>query len=193
MDQKRLFLALPLADIFKIELERFLSKIRHDIPEVKWVKSEQVHITLHFFGSIPGDEIEKIDGVVTETLKIWHEKAGKAGPGPFNIYLRGIGFFPNAHKPRVAWIPVHGDVEAMDSLYRILRRHLKDARFSVEKRPFHPHATLGRIKKPVKNPLLQQISFPETESRTVDSLILYESILSSKGARYEAVKKFPLA
>ncbi|MEA2499462.1 MAG: 2,3-cyclic 3-phosphodiesterase, partial [Actinomycetota bacterium] len=61
-----------------------------------------------------------------------------------------------------------------------------------EKRPFTPHLTLARFKRPQRLRELPTLSLDLLDF-VVDSFALYRSRLGRKGSRYEVVERFPLA
>jgi 2'-5' RNA ligase len=69
------------------------------------------------------------------------------------------------------------------------------ARFEPEKREFTPHLTLARLNPPQD---LRKVAAELLDVRAgggefvVDALVLYRSHLSPRGARYEALERFPL-
>ena len=79
-------------------------------------------------------------------------------------------------------------VEIMKSLHR----ELKTIGFEPDRQNLVPHLTLGRIKFLNDKPLFQKTleRFKDLASRemTVDSFLLYESILRREGPEYRVVK-----
>jgi 2'-5' RNA ligase len=68
--------------------------------------------------------------------------------------------------------------------------------FSPEDRPYHPHITLARRKgrggdRDFRN-LKLQINPPKLSSFTAESFVLYESVPTPEGSRYEIREHFPL-
>ena len=61
----RAFLALPLPQVFREEISDYLDRIQSRVQGIKWVKPEQVHVTLHFFGSVTPGDIEKVKKIVS--------------------------------------------------------------------------------------------------------------------------------
>ena len=186
MDQEKIraFLALPLAEAFEASARLVVTKLKSQFPEVKWVNPSQIHVTLHFFGDIDLKQTEKISrcvALVTQTAK------------PFHLLLRGLGGFPNDSRPRIIWTGIEGEAEALASFHLRLEDALKKAGFEGEKRPFKPHLTLGRVREGKKPPVLRGIEFPPTEVKSISEIILFKSVLSSEGPKYETLHSFPLS
>jgi len=184
----RTFLSLPMHEIFQQEFERVIDPLKHKMTGIKWVLPSQAHITLHFFGKTTQEEIETIDQIVTP-------RAAKYAPLKFS--LEDIGFFPNEERPRIIWIGITGDMVLLKALRREIEHALGHAGFMLEDRAFKPHVTIGRIKKETKAGFIDghkpDVSVPKTESRSVDKIVLYQSILSQEGPRYDPLKTFHLS
>ena len=183
----RVFLAIPLHEIFDREIENILLPLRREIPGVRWTDPRQVHLTLHFFGSVPFKEIELI-----------HQSSMKVASlfSPLKLSLDLLGGFPNLERPEIVWLGVGEREGRLLSLQRAIQGEVRMLGFKTEARPFHPHATLGRVKKkiPDPRPLLSRIPFqlPAVE-KTADHFVLYQSHCLPEGARYEALKSYPIS
>lgn len=183
----RAFLAIPLFDIFRKEIDSLLWPICREISGVHWAEPSQVHLTLHFFGSIPALEIESIDSSMKKVASLF---------APFGLRMNGIGGFPDLEKPQTVWLGVEEKTGALLSLQKILQDEVKQLGFKVEARPFHPHATIGRVKKKAGDlgPIFAKIpfEFPASE-RAADHFVFYQSHCLPKGARYEILKTYALS
>ncbi len=60
--------------------------------------------------------------------------------------LAGLGRFPERGQPRVLWAGLAGDVETLQRLQADLAARAADAGVELDKRPFSPHVTIGRVK-----------------------------------------------
>jgi 2'-5' RNA ligase len=93
----------------------------------RWTPAERWHITLVFLGEVATvDKIGPVDGP------------------PLRLSIAGAGTFPERGAPRVLWAGLTGDVQALESLARTARRAARQARISVDRKPFRAHLTLGR-------------------------------------------------
>jgi len=82
----RLFLAVPLRHVFLGEIKEAVALLSAKLPGVKWTEPEQVHVTLHFFGDLPADEIDRIDQAMRGILPRF---------SPISVRLDSIGGFPD--------------------------------------------------------------------------------------------------
>ena len=92
----------------------------------------------------------------------------------FEARLSDVGGFPNAVRPRVIWV----GVEPTSKLHAVHSRLHSHLRLAPERRDFHPHITLSRIKQINGPPVLPK---PSRVSWTVDRVTLYKSELTPSG------------
>lgn len=178
----RVFSALPF-DIFRSAIEPHLVLLKKRFPEITWSSEAYFHLTFHFFSALEDEMLEKFRVILRQYApKIL----------PFKLGLQGIGAFPDLKRPQVLWVGLKGDLVALEQTHQIFYQALKTEGFPVEERPFHPHITLGRIRKKCSEAFtnLPDIS---TSLETFREIYLYESELSPHGTRYEILERFPLS
>jgi len=183
----RVFLAIPLYEMFRGEIENLLRPFRREISGVRWVESPKVHLTLHFFGSVPAKEIELI--------RIFSKKVASLFP-PLHLNLGRVGGFPSLERPNIVWLEVEDPTGKLLSLQKAIQGEVRSLGFQVETRPFQPHATIGRVKWKSKDlkPLLMKVPFEwATSEKIADHFVLYQSHLLSEGVRYEILETYPLS
>jgi RNA 2',3'-cyclic 3'-phosphodiesterase len=140
----RLFTAIDLPAETCLRLERLLSALRPEAP-IKWSPLDNLHITTKFIGEWPEQRLEEI-----------HDALAQVGPRePFEISLHGLGWYPNAHAPRVLWVEVAAGPE-LAALVQQIEQRLEAIGVAKEGRPFAPHLTLARIKHPAPLQALRQ-------------------------------------
>jgi 2'-5' RNA ligase len=115
---------------------------------VRWTAPENIHLTLHFLGDVPADEVSKISSLL--------RTAATTCP-PFTLTLSGLGSFPNTRRPRIVWTGVSGQMETLLKLHREVGERLKTTGFTPEARPYSPHLTIGRVKDGLPQRLLSQL------------------------------------
>ena len=182
----RLFLAVGLADLFLEPIARFFAQYSRRFQGIKWVRPPQVHVTLHFFGQTPVEKIPQMKSVILRQVST---------RPMFQIRLQDFGFFPPNGSPRVLWIGLAGDIRALTELHQAITADLKKEGFTVEERPFSPHATVGRCKDRLSDleiGKLKEISFPATELKKIERIPLFKSHLTSLCPDYEILETFPL-
>jgi 2'-5' RNA ligase len=133
----RTFIAIELPKTVQDGLVQLQARLKKEKPPVRWVAPDKIHVTLHFLGEIPPAEVEAISAMTVRVV---------AGAAPFEIEATGTGVFPNSNRPRVIWVGIDGDMEKLEALHARLGRELEALGFPLEKRPFSPHLTLGRVR-----------------------------------------------
>lgn len=95
----------------------------------RWTPAERWHITLAFLGEVDESTVDKIGPVVGS---------------PIRLAIAGAGTFPDRGAPRVLWAGLTGDVPRLETLARTARRAARQARITLDRKPFRAHLTLGR-------------------------------------------------
>lgn len=175
----RLFVALDLPDAVRAGIEAWGREALAD-PALRPVPVQSLHVTLAFLGYRPEREIERIAGVVRESV----------GSAPL-IELLDPEARPPKGRPRLYALPARSP--AVEALQGGLQEELVAARlYEPEKRPFWPHVTVARVRPesrgsrrpmPVSTPpgrLPATLSKPFRGVR----MTLYRSELQPSGARY---------
>src|SRR3989338_5373550 len=129
----RAFLAIPLGELFHSELELFINKLKQRYPSVCWVSQQAVHLTLHFFGPISMQQVEEISRSLRPSLET---------AASFEIFLEGVGAFPDFRNARVFWVGFGGGIENLKQIQTSMERILLESGFPSEERAFLPHATI---------------------------------------------------
>ena len=180
----RLFIGIDLPKPTKERLDQLVTRFRPLAP-LKWSPANNLHITTKFIGEWPEDRLEQL------IMKV------KSVPTPdrVEIAVRGLGWFPNPHRPRVFW----AGVSAAPSLYELARSTdgaCADLGTAPEDRPYSPHLTLARIKDPVPLQALRQaiadLESVEFGAFTAPSHKLYLSKPGPSGSIYTPLAEFPL-
>lgn len=182
----RCFLALPMHD-FSSEVADTLKKLKNNFSGVRWVNPAQIHITLHFFGSIAKSQITSLSETLTPLI---------GSHQPLELSLGEIGFFPNSEKPRVLWVGIQGDIQRLKDIQKEISHALSDLGYPIEDRDFQPHLTLGRAEnhKIIQILKTEKIQVGNTQNfRALSRIILYQSTLTSAGPVYETIKAFPFS
>jgi len=184
----RSFLCVELDEATKKRLARWVKDLSEKMSELRWVDPEGLHVTLKFCGEISPAQVESIN------LELSRLKGRMVSP--FELTLAGVGAFPHLRQPRVIWLGVAGEVQALHSLWRQVEMATKRAGLPPEGRPFHPHLTLARVKNPKDVPLsfLLELSQEDTSFGpwTVEALTFMRSTLTPKGAKYSPLARYKL-
>ena len=183
----RTFIAFELPE----KIITFISKVQKDLQsrglKVKWVRPQNIHLTLKFLGNINETDTEIVGKAIRESAN---------GYSPISLTTKGIGVFPNIKRPRVIWIGITGQTKQLISLQKGLDEKLDAIGFPKDNRPFKGHLTLARVKGRI-NPqrLIDAIKYySEFESETfiADNIYLFKSDLKSSGAVYTKLMSIAL-
>jgi 2'-5' RNA ligase len=156
-----------------------LGRLRASEWPVRWVQDEGLHLTLKFFGEVAPERLE----VIEEAMRIAGQDAGALA-----LKLGDLGAFPSESRVRVLWVGLEA-TPSLDVLHDRLERASEAIGFPPEGAPFQPHVTLGRVREGLRCPTHGLDDFRETYNRVAfigTQLVLYESVLTTRGPRYEA-------
>jgi 2'-5' RNA ligase len=183
---KRLFIAIKI-DPDQEFLNAYLKiKNRLSGEKIRWVKTENLHITLRFLGDTSVNLIPLISSKLS--LSFGDIK-------PFNLNLTGAGVFRSPENPKVFWIGIQNP-EDLTSAKGNMDFHLKSLIDLQETENEYFHLTLARMKSISDKTNLKEIirsyyNFNFITTR-VEKIILFESILGKTGPVYNELKDFLL-
>ncbi len=176
----RLFVGLALPE----EVRLRLGGLSSGIPGAKWVKPDNLHLSLRFIGEVDGHVAEEIN----------HALAAIRAPG-FDLILNGIDTFGKKRQTRVLWAGVE-PCEALERLQAKVETALQRASCEPEGRRFSPHITLARFKHPPSagklDGFLEHNGFFQADPIPVRGFVLYRSHLGRRGAHYEHLAEYRL-
>ena len=182
----RLFIAVPPPPELT---ERAAALLPADLPALKRVRPELMHVTLAFLGWTADLHLDAVGDAA---------RAAAARQGSFDLAFAGAGRFPEAGRPRVVWLAIGEGQDRLAGLAESVRGELRRRALRFEDRPFAPHLTLARVREGSSGPeagtiaaAADALSVPDLRTR-VDRIAVVESVLSPKGPRYIARVEAPL-
>jgi 2'-5' RNA ligase len=167
------------------ELRRVLRELNEMGRAVRAMSPDHLHVTLKFLGDVPLEQTAAIARAIAESVR--------DAPG-FTAELRGLGAFPHLDRPTVVWVG-YAEPGLMSQLAGQIEIGLDPLGYPREQRPYHPHATLARVKSRPPDSLRQLVEqhaatgFGPTEVGAVE---LYQSELNRDGPRYTVLARAPL-
>jgi len=186
----RLFVALEIPAAVRDNLAAQINELR-DLPgpladkRLRWVRPENLHVTLKFIGEV---EAARLDGIRRALTAIGLD-------APVGLELRGLGFFPDERYPRVLWVGLNASGN-LPVLARDIDRALEGQGIARDQRAFTPHLTLARFEPRAFDEKLRtaiqknsQREFGAFEAREFH---LIQSKLQPSGAAYTSLAAFPL-
>ena len=173
----RLFVAVDLDEPARSAIVRQQARLRALVPgaSLRWVRPEQLHITLAFLGEVDDARVGAIVAIFAPAIN----------QARFELRLGGLGVFPPRGAPRTLWIESH-DPQLNDLRSEIAGR-LDRVGLRLDSRSFSSHVTIARWKmsRSGDRSSLLSIQLPKPLAYvSVDHATLYQSRLSSAGPIY---------
>jgi 2'-5' RNA ligase len=180
----RLFIGLDPREEVLERLERLLMHLRA-CAHLKWSPVYNLHVTLKFIGEWSEDKLPELEAAL--------RSIPPRDPIPADV--KGLGWYPNPHHPRVFWVGVQAG-DTLTALATDIDAALGTLGIAREARPFNAHLTLARIKEPAPLQALRnaiaQLESVDYGSFLVDRFYLYRSQPGSAGSIYTKLSEYSL-
>ncbi len=176
----RLFVAVDVPGEIKEKVAAAVGEIGPDAAGVRWVKPENLHITLKFIGDYGEERLGDLIEEVRATARLCDG---------FTVSLAGCGAFPSRGRARVLWLGMARGGEEAAAAARKLDSRLERVGVKREERGFRSHLTLARLRNPADCSacllrLEEKLKGLEEKSFEVEEMVLYRSILGPHGPTY---------
>ena len=183
----RTFVAIEIPEPLKLSLDRSVEEIRSGLRDglIRWVRFESMHLTIKFLGEIDLEQVHTIQEVLDQVVQRFRG---------FSLELAGFGCFPNFSRPRVLWVgfkPESGDLSRLQSE---LAGRFEKIGFEGDQRGYHPHLTLGRVRKRLSGADMKYLSGWAREAQIgtvggfkVEAISLIRTVLQTDGAVYSSL------
>jgi 2'-5' RNA ligase len=156
---------------------------------LKWVETDNLHLTIKFIGEINENKVEPAKHILSNALE--DQKA-------FDIEVSGLGMYPNKNNPRVIWLGITGGKPLVD-IFKILDQALTTLDIRPEGRDFTPHLTIARVRRKADKATIIEIGKTYSAFKveplgaiTIDQVHLYRSDLTPSGPIYSTLHSVPL-
>lgn len=181
----RAFIAVPLdarARAAALQATRALRAAPHG-DRVRWVREENLHVTLRFLGNLAPARIpELVRRVRAETQELQ----------PFSLRPGPVVPFPDARRPRVVALVLEPQAPLV-ALAAAVEQGVVAAGFAPESRRYRAHCTLGRVEPRGRYPdVTAPVTVPDF-TLDVTEAVLFRSDLERAGARHTPLERLPLA
>lgn len=187
----RSFIAIELPGDLVKQLKDFQAGLKSpEAQSAKWVDPGSMHLTLKFLGNV---EVKNLAAVKDETgIAVKSSRR-------FHLVTGRTGFFPDHRKPRVFWLGLEGDIEALVTLQKVIDEAMSKLGYARENRPFTAHLTLARLRE--ESSIDDRMDFARTVQAKVfnppcdievSSVALMRSRLTPRGAIYSRLAEFGL-
>ncbi|MBF0400468.1 MAG: RNA 2',3'-cyclic phosphodiesterase [Magnetococcales bacterium] len=179
----RLFLALDPTPEVATFLDGERAWLQTQRTALVWIPKENYHLTLRFLGELNESDLPALQAGMARAT---------TGVAPFTLQIAGWGGFPSMERGRIFWVGVAGT--ALPSLHTLVAAiHREITAGEQDDRPFHPHITLARARKPGWS---SGTTLPTRATTSppwpITALHLYRSQLGSGPPRYQLLHSEPL-
>lgn len=161
--------------------------MREAAPEATWVREENLHLSIKFFGELPDTAPRELATILTSVA---------SAQQPLDLRISGLGAFPNLRAPRVVWMGVQHDPR-LELMHHDIEATCAANGYALDARAFRPHITLARVRDemPLSNARALAVAARAVGYKgvqQVSALSLLESTLGPAGPRYTRVASIPL-
>lgn len=179
---KRLFIGVALPIDLKDKINNCKAKVENDLSK-RWVRRDNAHLTIKFLGKCDISTITLVEKLLVDVAR---------DIKPFFLNTTKWGCFPNPGKARILWLGLSED-ENLTKLKIDIEAAAATLGFEEEKRRFHPHITVARLKKPARIDLDALNDEAKIDHQIkISKVTLFESVLMSSGAEYSVLKEVKL-
>ena len=183
MSLLRAFIAVEIPSEIHKAIESKTAPLRAalDASLVRWVPTDNVHLTLKFLGDVSPANVEMLSQMLSVEV---------GQHATFALKFGGLGSFPNPRRPRVIWIGIQAPA-GLEALQHGIEAAAATLGYPSEERSFSPHLTIGRVKQNVSSAGVQKIRSALEQTKVgalgtaqVSAVHLFKSDLKPSGAAY---------
>jgi RNA 2',3'-cyclic 3'-phosphodiesterase len=159
-----------------------LESLQDGLFDARWIDPADFHVTLRFIGDVSIHVANDIDSLLADVDR-----------KPLTLRLSSVGVF-GGDKPHSIYAEVEPSRE-LSALQSEVERIVQACGVGLDKRKFHPHVTLARLKNISPFDVAQYLSqngyFPP-QSVAVSRFALFSSRASTGGGPYKLETSYPL-
>jgi RNA 2',3'-cyclic 3'-phosphodiesterase len=182
----RLFIAVSPGVATQREFDEALQPLQvlTQIAGLRLARPEKRHFTLRFLGQVPDSQRAAICRACAETA---------AESAPFELMLSAAGAFPRASRGTVLWVGVGQGAGELVRLAQQLNARLDLLGYPPEQRPFVPHLTIARSRRPQQlTAAVEALATLRIPTRVAD-IALIRSRLGGPESSYDTLDRFALS
>jgi 2'-5' RNA ligase len=182
----RIFTCITIPEDRRKILGEWLSARKKDMPDVRWVRPETMHLTLKFCGEIQEDM----------ALGMMRHLEKRKQKGAFQLTVEETRGFPSLSSPRVVCASVGGDMRRLKEVQYEAETAALRVGIDRDARAYSPHLTLGRRTAQTKLTDRQREILEENPISAApwyaDSITLMKSELFPSGPKYTPLGVFKI-
>lgn len=172
----RVFIGIGCDDGIQEQTKKLVNPLKKAFPRIAWVPEINRHLTLAFLGNLSSSQLGN--------LMADFDKAYKRDKS-FRYSLTKLTRFPDSNGRIVALV---GDPDdRLSRVYQHTMMLLQANDLESVWDDFKPHITLGRFRKTI--PFSTNIDLPVDARLEVVKITLYQSVLTSSGSVYTALRE----
>lgn len=177
----RSFIALPVPKQTANELGDVAAKMSYQDKSgaLRWVDQANYHVTLAFLGDQTEHDLERLADNLDYSIS----------QPEFSATISHLGPFPETRPKLLSAMVAKSD--ALLTLHQQVLSAVHSTELYCDKRKFIPHITLARYRHS-KNIYAGAIPMNISFTTQFEEVVLYESVLTTSGAEYEPIYRFPL-
>ncbi|MBI5352110.1 MAG: RNA 2',3'-cyclic phosphodiesterase [Chloroflexi bacterium] len=179
----RTFIAIEFPQPIRDAIEKQTARLRQTLGSdlVRWIPSQNMHLTLKFLGDTASSHVEFLKQMLTR----------EADSHPqFDLQIGGLGSYPTPKRPRILWVGLHAPAE-LSALQKSIEASASRLGYEQDGNPFSPHLTIGRVRQnvspadlPKVRSAIDNIQLGNIGTARVDSVHLIKSDLQPNGSIY---------
>jgi 2'-5' RNA ligase len=183
----RIFIGIKLDNQVHDAIESFLKPFKKMRSPLRWVKRENVHLTLKFIGEISEDRYSQLEARLADK---------GYSDSDLEIVLSGCGSFGRRNDLDIFWLGIEKNT-GLEDLFNQIEDSLAPLGIDKETRPFKPHITVGRNKKRFnfKSLLRMMEDYADRQIAQFSATCfqVFKSDLKPEGPAYTILKEIPLS
>ncbi len=187
-----LFAAISLPEASHAALHTLVHKLQPKSGGVTWVKPDNMHLTLRFYGEVSEEQLPALSCCLEKRLAPFK---------PPELLVRGVGAFPSIKKPSVVWAGIETVSGDLCGIQGATEQAAREIGLAPETRAFHPHVTIARLRTTATTSLFASLLQPYQEPGKIpefgpdfcaDKILLFRSLLTPRGPVYTIVREIIL-
>jgi 2'-5' RNA ligase len=187
----RCFIAIDIDEEIRKALgnlqQRLAANVDMKKSDVKWVRPDNIHLTLKFLGEVKDAKIVEVCNIVRDVA---------AQRRSFELNVKTVGYF-GGRSARVLWVGTTDKSNNLQQLQKDIEEQLVVAGWPQDARDFTGHLTLCRIRNPKAGIKLAQITedYKDFQLGTIlaDSVSVYQSQLTPAGPVYTVMGNYKMS
>ncbi len=136
MSRIRTFVAVDIEAAVRRRARELIQTLGGTTTAVRWVDSNDLHLTLKFLGDVEDKDIYSVCQAVGSAV---------CDLKPFHAFCRGVSAFPSLQRPRTIWLGLEDPAAQLTTLQGRVEEALANLGFPRKHRKFCPHVTIGRV------------------------------------------------